>query len=160
MPQDTGAARGRRSELLARDAFLALQNDPRYGYQRQILEVVHAEQNSPMDQAKKDLEIRLTRGGRIARLAVQVKSSWNNIRRHYRACRRMGGVYIPVMVVSPGETLDDVIAKAVRLIERAVTYLFGIVKRNPFQSPEYSPKSGRRHHRHWCHKPQRFAMVH
>ena len=163
MPQDTGASRGLCSELTAKEAFLSLQRNPKYGLKYPIIEVVHAEKNGDMDKTKKDLEVTLKRGGQLIKLGIQIKSSYNNLRRHYRACRRLG-VYIPVMVVSPGETLEMVMLKAVTLIERAMVYLFEIAKSKLLSKS--TDTSARRHgtrfgnHRHWCPKPQRFAMVH
>ena len=151
--------RGREAELKGRDAFLTLKEKPRGHLACEVIDVVHAEKDSPMDSAKKDLEVTLRVGLVVKKLGVQIKSSYDNVRAHYNACCRMG-VYIPILVVLPGEALDTVIINALHLLGKAFKYLFCGAHERRYHSQGQSPVAKPRFHRHWCPRPQQFHMVH
>jgi len=151
--------RGRKAEEKGRDAFLILKKKPRGHLACEVIDVVHAEKDSPMDQRKKDLEITLRVGLVVKKLGVQIKSSYDNVRHHFNACCR-DGVYIPILVILPGETLDSVIVNALHLLGKAFKFLFCGAHERKFHSQGHSPQVKPRFHRHYCPRPQRFAMVH
>ncbi len=110
--------KGIASEAMVEQALVTIQNTRR-NHDVGIASYVHASRHSDLDRNHIDFQVNLLSGERVP---IQVKSSDRGKRRFERKLRK-SGMFIPVVVVHAGDSLQLIVRQVIECIRLAINYL-------------------------------------